>query len=81
MLAQYISAALNLARYERLPYGWLGYIPEFDGVWALDETQKSCEQELSEALEQWLLASREQGLPIPAIEGRDLSAYWAESRP
>ncbi len=76
MLVQYISAALCHAQYERLPFGWLGYIPEFESLWVLEDTRVKCEQELADTLENWLLASRERGLPIPTIDGIDLEAFW-----
>lgn len=76
MLVQYMNAALGHAQFERLPYGWLGYIPEFENLWVLDETRVKCEEELWIALEQWLISSRDKGLPIPVVDGLDLTT-WA----
>jgi predicted RNase H-like HicB family nuclease len=78
LLAQYVGHAMTKARYERLTFGWLGYVPEFDGVWVLEETQKACEQELVNAMEHWLKASYRQGLPIPVVDGMDIAALWDE---
>ena len=76
MITQYVSAALLQARYERVAFGWLGYLPSFDGVWVLEETQKACEEELALTLERWLIASYQQGLEIPVVDGIDLAAVW-----
>jgi predicted RNase H-like HicB family nuclease len=70
---------MTQARYELLTFGWLGYIPEFDGVWVLEETQTACVLELSQALEHWVKASYRQGLPLPVVNGIDLAAIWDET--
>ncbi|MCL4535152.1 MAG: type II toxin-antitoxin system HicB family antitoxin [Bacteroidetes bacterium] len=82
MLVQYVNTAILDARYERLDYGLLAYIPEFDGLWVLEETKQRAEEELLVALEHWLISSFHRGLTIPVVDGMDLKAYWeAEGAP
>ena len=55
MLAQYIDAALNRAKYEIIedeePY--YGEVPELAGVWAAGKTLEECRRNLAEGLEGW----------------------------
>jgi len=75
VLTKYIAAALRNAHYEILDgnEGYYGSIPEVPGVWAQAETLEDCRDELSSALEDWLLFSLSQQQPIPVIAGIDLS--------
>lgn len=63
------------ARYELLKdeRAFYGEIPECQGVWARGETLEECRLELRAALEDWLLFRISRQLPVPAIEGIDLS--------
>ncbi|HEX9016747.1 MAG TPA: hypothetical protein VF960_12215 [Chloroflexota bacterium] len=76
MFVQYVNFAMTRARYDQLPHGMIGYIPEFEGLWVLEETKSRCEEELINALEIWLMTSFQKGLPIPVIDGLDLTAFW-----
>ncbi len=76
MLVQYVNRALLDAEYERLNYGLLAYIPQFEGLWVLEETKQMAEEELLAGLEHWLITSYQRGLPIPVIDGIDLKGFW-----
>ena len=75
MLNRYITAALRQAHYEILEgqEGFYGSIPGLDGVWAQAETLEECREELSAALEDWLLFSLARQQPIPEMEGISLT--------
>jgi len=69
MLQQYIQAALDAAHYELIedeePY--YGEVPVLAGVWATGKTLESCRNNLSEAIEDWLIFSIVKGLTIPTL--------------
>jgi predicted RNase H-like HicB family nuclease len=69
MLLSYIQAALERARYEIIeddePY--YGEVPLLKGVWATGATLEECRRRLAEAIEDWLLFSIAQGMPIPPL--------------
>jgi predicted RNase H-like HicB family nuclease len=75
MLSQYIRAAMGRARYEMIedaaPY--YGEVPECQGVWATGTTPDQCRAELQSALEDWILFRLSRQLPLPVIEGLDLT--------
>ncbi len=75
MLTDYIRAAMRKARYEILPDDgtFYGEIPGFDGVYANADTLESCREELEEILEEWILLRVFKHLPLPAIDGIDLT--------
>ena len=75
MLNKYISAALRHAHYEMLESneGFYGSIPGIEGVWAQATTLEECREELSSALEDWLLFSLSRHQPIPELDGIDLT--------
>ncbi len=79
LFVQYVNTAMTGAEYDRLPYGMIGYIPEFEGLFVLEETKSRCEEELVNALEIWLMTSFHKGLEIPVIDGLDLAAFWREN--
>ena len=74
MIAQYIDAALNRARYEIIedeePY--YGEVPELAGVWAAGKTLEECRRNLAEGLEGWLVVRLRRGLDVPAIAGHKI---------
>ena len=74
MLTEYIQHAMEHARYEIIddeePY--YGEIPELPGVWATGETLEACRYNLASALEDWMLFSLTQGLPIPPIDNLEI---------
>lgn len=75
MLAQYLDAAMRLAKYEYLPEDgvYYGEIPPLAGVWATGETVENCQRELREVLEEWVALRRRWGLSLPVIEGISLT--------
>ena len=75
MLTDYIRGAMRKARYEILPDDgtFYGEIPGFDGVYANADTLESCREELEEILEEWILLRVSKHLPLPAVDGIDLT--------
>lgn len=75
MLTRYIQEALRGAKYEILEEDrtFYGYIPGLDGVWANAPTLEACREELEEVLEEWLLLRLSRQLPVPPIEGIELT--------
>ena len=75
MLTDYIRAAMRKARYEILPDDgtFYGEIPGFDGVYANADTLESCREELEEILEEWILLRVSKHLPLPVVDGIDLT--------
>jgi predicted RNase H-like HicB family nuclease len=74
MLQNYISNALNHAKYEILPesnsvYGEITVCP---GVYAKAPTFEECRNELIEVLEGWLILRLRKNLEIPIIENVSL---------
>jgi predicted RNase H-like HicB family nuclease len=79
VLTEYIQAAMKKADYEILPDdgSYYGKIPGFKGVWANAKTLEDCRNELKEVLEDWILISISQHLPLPVIEGIELKVKEA----
>lgn len=75
MISQYISVALRQAHYELLENseGFYGPIPALQGVWAQASTLEQCRDELSSAVEDWLLFSLARQQEIPVLDGIDLT--------
>ena len=75
MLSEYLTAALRKARYEILPEdgSYYGEIPGFDGVYATAAALEACREELREVLEEWILLRVSRGLPLPVVDGRELT--------
>ncbi len=73
MLREYIQRALDRAHYEIIqdvePY--YGEVPDLKGVWASGATLEECRRRLADAIEDWLLFSIANRLPIPVLD--DLS--------
>lgn len=69
MLTDYIQAAMRKAKYEILEDSgnFYGEIPGFQGVWASASTLEQCREELSDALEAWLLFSISRGMKVPVV--------------
>lgn len=69
MLLKYIQAAMDSATYEIIddeePY--YGEISALQGVWASGKTLEECRRNLTEVVEDWLLLSIAQHLPIPKL--------------
>jgi predicted RNase H-like HicB family nuclease len=77
MLTEYIRAAMHHARYEIIEDEgtYFGYIPECKGLWANESTLEACRDELQEALEDWIVLSLTRNIPVPVIDGIDLSFH------
>ncbi len=75
MLTNYIRAAMRQARYEILPDDgtFYGEIPGFDGIYANADTLEACREELEEVLEEWILFRVSRNLPLPVVEGIELT--------
>lgn len=75
MLIEYLSAAMAKAHYELLGdgEGFYGDIPGFQGVFAQAATLEDCRTELASTLEDWLLFRISRQLPIPTVQGIDLT--------
>lgn len=74
MVTDYIRAAMHKAHYELIEDGtFVGTIPGFEGLWANAETLEACRDELQSVLEDWILVSLNQRLPLPSIDGLDLN--------
>ena len=75
MLTEYLKAAMAKAKYELLGggEGFYGEIPGFQGVLAQANTLEACRDELASTLEDWLLFRISRQLPIPVVEGLDLT--------
>ena len=52
-------------------------VPTVSGVWAHADTLEACRDELEDVLEEWLVLSLAKNLPIPTIDGIDLSVSRA----
>jgi len=75
MLAQFLDAAMEIARYEIIEDDgrYWGEISEFQGVWARHETLSGCQRELREALSDWIALRLRLGLEIPEIARLNLN--------
>jgi len=78
MLTEYIQAAMRKAKYEILEgdEGFYGEIPGFQGVWANAKTLEECRDDLSEALETWLLFRISRGMKVPSIGKHKLAVEF-----
>ena len=76
MLTEYLAAALRHARYEILTDdgSYYGEIPGFDGVYASAATLEDCREELRPVLEDWMLLRVSRQLPLPIVDGVELTA-------
>ncbi len=75
MLTKYLEAAMRHARYEILADDgtYYGEIPKCQGVYANAPTLEECRSELAEVLEGWLLFRIHKNLPLPKIDGIELT--------
>ena len=48
-------------------------LPAFKGVYATADTLEGCRDELEEVLEEWILFRVSKNLPLPTVDGIDLS--------
>jgi predicted RNase H-like HicB family nuclease len=75
MLINYIQAAMRQASYEILPDDgtYYGEISGFDGVYANAATLEVCRNELEEVLEEWIFFRVSRNLPLPVVDGIELT--------
>ncbi len=75
MLNKYIQTVLHKAKYEILSddNSFYGEIPEFQGVYANAATLEDCRDELAEVLEEWIFFRLSKNLPLPVVDGLQLS--------
>lgn len=75
MLRKYIQAALHKAHYEILSDDnfYYGEIEGLEGVFANAGTLEACREELEEVLEEWIFFRLSKNLPIPVVDGIELS--------
>ena len=75
MISEYLRAALRRATFEVIEDdgSFYGRIPSLEGVWATAAKLGDCRAELKQALEEWLLLRLSEQLPIPEIDGIDLT--------
>jgi predicted RNase H-like HicB family nuclease len=75
MLMPYIQAALRYATYEILSddRSFYGEIPVCNGVYANAATLEDCRTQLVEVLEEWSLFRVYKKLPLPVIDGIELT--------
>ena len=75
MLTKYIQTALHRAKYEILDDdgSFYGEIPDCNGVYANATTLEECRDLLEEVLEEWILFRVFKNLPIPVVDGVELT--------
>jgi predicted RNase H-like HicB family nuclease len=75
MIIEYIHSALKKAKYEFLPDDkmYYGEIPGFKGVYASSKNLEDCREELREVLEEWIVMSLKNNLPLPKINNKTLN--------
>ncbi len=75
MLTEYLAAAMRHAHYEILKDDgtYYGEISECRGVYANARTLEECRDELASVLEDWVLFSVHKNLPLPKIDGLELT--------
>jgi predicted RNase H-like HicB family nuclease len=75
MLLEYIQVALRHAKYEILSDdgSYYGEIPEFQGVYANAPILEECREQLREVLEEWVLFRVHRKLPLPVMDGIELT--------
>ncbi|MCF7809672.1 type II toxin-antitoxin system HicB family antitoxin [bacterium] len=68
MLTEYIQAAMRRASYEIMEDGrFFATIKGLKGLWADGDTLEQCRENLLDTLEDWILVSIREKLPIPEI--------------
>ena len=74
MLTAYIQTAMQQAQYKILEDGsYFGEIPDFQGVWASEQTLEDCRRVLQEVLEEWLLLKLRDNEEVPQLQGINLT--------
>jgi predicted RNase H-like HicB family nuclease len=74
-LTDYVGAAMRRANYQIFEDStYYGEIPCVQGVYANEPTLEACRDELQSVLEDWILISLVNDLPIPEIDGIKLAS-------
>jgi predicted RNase H-like HicB family nuclease len=75
MLTKYIQTALRQAKYEILDDdgSFYGEIPSCNGVYANAATLEECREQIEEVLEEWILFRVFKNLPLPVVNGVELT--------
>jgi predicted RNase H-like HicB family nuclease len=76
MLTTYIQAAMSNAKYELLDDDeepFYGETPDCPGVWSTGKTLTTCQENLQDALEGWIILGLRLGHTLPIINGVDLN--------
>ena len=75
MLTEYLAAAMKHAHYDILKEDgtYYGETPECPGVYVNAATLEECRSELAEVLEDWVLFRVHKNLPLPTIDGPELT--------
>ncbi|MDQ7053117.1 MAG: type II toxin-antitoxin system HicB family antitoxin [candidate division KSB1 bacterium] len=75
MITKYIRGAMRRAKYEILPDDgtFYGEIHGFEGVFTNAPSLEACLEELAEVLEEWILFRIHKNLPLPVVDGIELT--------
>ena len=75
MLTKYTQAAMRHAKYEILDDdgSFYGEISMCNGVFANASTLEECREQLEEVLEEWILLRVYKNLPLPSVDGIELT--------
>ena len=75
VLTRYLKAAMRQAHYEILPDDgqYYGEISACVGVYATAATLEECRDQLEEVLEEWVLFRLQRHLPLPILDGFELT--------
>jgi predicted RNase H-like HicB family nuclease len=79
MPVRYLRSAMGHAHYEMLldQNEYYGEISDCNGVNATAKTLEDCRNQLEEVLEEWILFRVYRNLPLPIIDGIELSVKEA----
>ena len=70
MITEYIKAAMRQAQYEMLEDNtFYGEIDALTGCYANEDSLEACRDELESVVEDWILFSLTQQLPLPVVDG------------
>jgi predicted RNase H-like HicB family nuclease len=82
MLTRYIEEAMKQAVYEKLEDGtYWGEIPICPGTNAHAKILSTCQGELREVVEEWILQNLQDGVPLPVIAEIDLNRHELHASP
>jgi hypothetical protein len=81
VILEYVQTAMHQAHYDTMTDDgtYCGEIPSFHGVRARHPSLAQCREELSMALQEWMLLRIYYHLPMPVLKGIDLNVWRDES--